>query len=324
MTAVNTARYEGVSALVTGGAGLVGSHLVESLVSMGAEVVVLDDLSTGRLANLSAVANSITFYEGSITDPEAVDAAIDDCSYVFHLAANASVPRSVEEPTMDFKTNARGTQVLLNAARDYTLDRIVIASSAAVYGEPEETPINESHPLAPVSPYGASKLAAEQLGLAYNETYDIPVTVARIFNSYGPRQSRYVMYDFLEKLTENPEKLEVLGSGKQTRQYCYVDDTVRALVLLGEAGDDEVYNLAGDSRITIRELAEMMVDYVAPGAEIEYGHETWKGDITTLAAEMTKLSELGFETTVSLEDGLQRLIRWYGDNRSNRETTSTD
>jgi UDP-glucose 4-epimerase len=312
MTAADTSAYDGADVLVTGGAGFIGSHLVESLVSAGARVTVLDDLSAGRMENLAAVTDSITFHEGSITEPETVEAAIDGCTYVFHLAANASVPRSVEAPTMDFETNARGTQMLLNVAREQRINRIVIASSAAVYGEPVQTPIDESHPLSPVSPYGASKLAAEQLGLAYNETYDLPVTVARIFNSYGPRQSRYVMYDFLEKLRENPAKLEVLGTGEQTRQYCYVDDTVRALLLLGTAGADEAYNLAGDSRITIRELAETMVDLVAPGAEIEYGYETWDGDITTLAADTTKLSELGFEPTVSLEEGLERLIEWYG------------
>lgn len=304
--------YEGEDVLVTGGAGFIGSHLVESLVAMGASVTVLDNLSTGRRGNLAAVTDEIDFRNGSVTDAQLVDSAVEEASLVFHLAANASVPTSVDVPTADFETNACGTQVLLNAARQRDIDRVLIASSAAVYGDPIETPMDESHPLSPRSPYGASKLAAEQLGFAYAETYGLSVTAARIFNSYGPRQPRYVMYDFLEKLRSNPDRLEVLGTGKQTRQYCYITDTVRALELLCATGETKPYNVAGDDRITIRELAERMVELIAPGAEIEYGHETWDGDITTLAADTTRLNSLGFEPSIPLDYGLRRLIEWYG------------
>jgi UDP-glucose 4-epimerase len=258
------------------------------------------------------VRNQIEVFNNCVTDFNRVEEAVDGTDTVFHLAANASVPKSVEEPLHDFSVNAEGTTNLLRASVINDVDQVVFASSAAVYGNPEYVPIDETHPLEPDSPYGASKLAGEKLGFAYNSTYDLDFRAARIFNTYGPRQSRYVMYDFIEKLKQDPSELEVLGDGEQIRDYIYVTDTVRALQYICVRGESDAYNLAGDSSVSIAELAEMMVELIAPAAEIHYTGNTWKGDIKRLKSDTTKLDQLGFEPSVSLSSGLQKLIDWHG------------
>jgi len=198
-------------------------------------VTVLDDLSAGRARDVPTDDRHVEFVESDVRDRDLVREAVADTDLMFHLAANAHVPTSVERPRYDFEVNASGTQVALEQARDAAVERVVLASSAAVYGPPQYVPIDESHPLSPASPYGASKLASGKLGTAYDASYDIDVTVLRIFNTYGPRQSRYVMYDFLRKLEADPSELEVLGSGEEVRTFAYVSDTVDALVALGVA-----------------------------------------------------------------------------------------
>jgi len=276
------------NALVTGGAGFIGSHLVDRLVEDGLDVTVIDNLQAGKLENLDDVKDRITFIKGDVRDVELLKEVIRDIDVVFILGANASVPYSVENPRYDFETNALGTFNILDASVNSDVKKVVYASSAAVYGEPEYTPIDEKHPLHPISPYGASKLAGETTGMAFKETYGLNFASIRIFNTYGPRQPRYVMYDFIMKLRKNPKKLEVLGTGEQVRDYCYVSDMVDAFMLIAEKGEG-IYNAAGGAPTSIRELAELMVSEISPGAKIQYGGETWKGDINTLIADITKL-----------------------------------
>jgi UDP-glucose 4-epimerase len=302
--------------VVTGGAGFIGSHLVDRLVDVGAEVTVVDDLSEGSMSNLSRVEREIEFTELDITDRSDIAEVLQNQRLVFHLAANADVPRSVERPTEDFEINATGTQVVLDEGRKAGIKKVVFASSAAVYGPPEYTPIDETHPLNPVSPYGASKLAGERLGMAYSATYDLDVTALRIFNTFGPRQLRYVMFDFLRKLDEDPTRLEVLGSGDERRTFAYVSDTVAALLTLAVRGETpgEVYNFGGSSPTQIRDLAELMADRFYDGTpEIETTKEPKPGDISVLETDNSKIATLGVTPTVELADGLDRLYEWYQD-----------
>ena len=297
--------------LVTGGAGFIGSHLTEELVSMGYQVTVLDNLKFGNIENIKAVTPNIQFVKGDIRNASVVYQLVEKTDIIFHLAANASVPYSVEHPTYDFETNAVGTFNILEAARQSKkIEKIIYASSAGVYGEAKYVPMDENHPLQPISPYGASKLAGEKLGFAYKNTYGLPFVAVRIFNVYGPRQPRYVIYDFIKKLKSNPKQLQVLGSGEQVRSFCYIEDAVKGLILIMEKGVD-VYNLSGENPISIRELAYLIAKQISPQAELVFGEKPWKGDINILIGDLSKLKDIGFKPKVDLQTGLSLTIEWF-------------
>ena len=304
--------------LVTGGAGFIASHLVDLLVEKGAEVTVIDNLKDGKIENLEKSKDKIYFKKMDVRDYEGLREVIKEreIEIVFHFAANANVPYSVENPDYDFETNAGGTFNVLKSCMVNDVEKIIYASTAAVYGEPEYTPIDEKHPLNPISPYGASKLAGEKLGFAYYLTYGIPFVSMRIFNTYGPRQPRYVMFDFLKKLKNNPNKLEVLGTGEQIRDYCYVADMAKVFLLAAENENavGEAFNIAGGNPISIKELAELMVRIMGleGNTEIYYTGKSWKGDIVKLVADINKIkSKLGFRPNVEFEEGVARLKDWF-------------
>ncbi|HOX25704.1 MAG TPA: GDP-mannose 4,6-dehydratase [Candidatus Krumholzibacteria bacterium] len=302
-----------IRVLVTGGAGFIPSHLVDLLVARGARVTVLDDLSAGTRENLARVAGAIEFVEGSVADRDLVDRVVAGQEWVFNFAANADVPRSVKHPDTDFTSNALGAHHVFDACRRHGVGRVVQASTAAVYGEPRYTPMDEEHPLRPISPYGASKLGAEALGFAYHHTYGLPFTALRIFNTYGPRQPRYVIYDLFRKLERDRRRLEVLGTGEQVRDYCYVADTATAF--LAVAGDEgtigEVYNIAGGQPVSIRELVALILETLGlADTEPYYTGQSWPGDISRLVADVTRLRARGFAPTVDLREGLRRFAEW--------------
>ena len=193
--------------------------------------------------------------------------------------------------------------------------RLVFASTAAVYGDPVYTPMDEGHPLRPISPYGASKLAAENLGFGYHRTYGLPFTAIRISNSYGERQAKYVIHDFLAKLLGDPGRLEVLGDGNQRRDFCNVSDVSRCFLLAAEsdATRGEALNLAGSGSISIAELAHLVLELLGLDGktEVSYTDRSWQGDISLLLPDITKARRLlGFSPEVALKDGLGTLIRW--------------
>jgi UDP-glucose 4-epimerase len=294
--------------VVTGGAGFIGSHLVERLAGT-TDIVVLDNFQSGSRKNLQHVTGEMKAAHGDIRDWETVKEVVKGSSSIFHLAANASVPFSVQDPRYDFETNALGTFNVLEAARKFDVQTVVYASSAAVYGEPEYLPMDEHHPTHPISPYGASKLAGEQMGTVYKEVYGLNFSAVRIFNTYGPRQPRYVMYDLLKKLKRNSSQLEVLGTGDQVRDYCYVSDMVDALMLVAQKGEG-TYNVAGGIPTSVREVAEFLVSKISPHARIVYTGISWKGDIQVLTADIQKIRTLGFNPKVPLHRGIQELITW--------------
>lgn len=305
--------------LVTGGAGFIGSHLVDDLVRKGTIVTVLDNLRSGNLRNLEDSLDEVEFVKGDIGDRVLVDDVIEGKDFVFHLAANASVPQSVQNPRVDYEINSTGTFNLLNACRKGKVKNFLYASTAAVYGEPIYTPIDESHPLNPISPYGASKLSGEMIGFAFKKCYGISFTSLRIFNVYGPRQRKYVLYDLIEKLKENPKSLEVLGSGEQERSFCYVKDAVEAFLLAAKRDEGIVYNLAGDTVVKIRNLAKLIVLKISPRAKIRFTKDSWKGDIQRLIPDNSKIKkELGFEEKIPFDTGVDELIDWL-EQKQNRK-----
>jgi len=306
--------YAGKRVLVTGAAGFIGSHLVDHLVALGAEVRALDNMSDGVLDNLAKSLDTIDFRQASITDRDAVDAAVEGCDFVFHLAANALVPRSSADPEYDFRANAVGTFEVLDAFRQAGSGRLIFTSSAAVYGEPQTDKMGEDHPLVPKSPYAATKITGEYLLDGFSRCYDLDHRRVRIFNTFGPRQRKYVMFDLLEKLRRDQKHLEVIGTGEQVRDYNYVADTVLAILLVGVHPEarGKVYNIAGGRPITIRALVDLIIRSVRIDTpEVTYTMQSWPGDVVRMVADCSHLDGLGYERTVSLEDGLANLIDWH-------------
>jgi UDP-glucose 4-epimerase len=296
--------------VVTGGAGFIGSHIVDQLVEKGAIVTVIDNLVTGNINNLEKSKSQIKFENIDILDDVKVRKVLKRQDVVFHLAANADVPYSVNHPDYDFKVNIDGSFNILKACLDYKIQKVIFASSAAIYGNPIYTPIDENHPTNPVSPYGASKLAIEHLGRSYFHTYGLPFVTMRIFNTYGERQPRYVMYDLLKKLYKNNKELEVLGTGDQLRDYSYVTDTASAFILAAEkANGGDIYNIAGGKVTSIKQVVQYILKALNINKiEINYTNKSWAGDITVLSANINKIqNKLGFVPQIKLSDGIRKL-----------------
>ena len=308
-------KIKGKNILVTGGAGFIGSHLVNSLLKKGATVTIIDDLSTGRKSNVNIKAK---FIDGDIRNFDILTECLDNIDIIYHLAADARTKESSMgwyDPIRDIRINAEATLNLFRAIMEQDLDsRIIYTSSAAVYGEPQYTPIDEDHPTNPLSPYGISKLSGEKYAFAYFKEFGIKSISARIFNTYGPRQSRYVLFDLLKKLQSNKNRLEVLGNGKNIRDYSYISDTVDALLLLIEKGHwGKVYNVAGENPISISDLIVLILTELnlIGITEVCYTGNSWKGDITRMMADITKINKIGFHPKVSMEEGIKKTIEWF-------------
>ncbi len=295
-------------ALVTGGAGFIGSHLVEALLGEGYSVVVLDDLSTGNEENLASVRDKITLYKESILSQD-LKHVLRDVEVIFHLAAQINVRRSVEEPIYDLRVNALGTLNLLEQARD--VERFIYASSGgAVYGEPHYLPVDEEHGTDPISPYGASKLAGEKYVQLYGYNYGLRYAILRYANVYGERQDARgeagVIAIFLDRIRKG-RPLTVFGTGEQTRDYVYVGDVVRAnLLALKREG---VFNIATGRETSVNELIEIIAGVTGVKPEVEYAPPR-KGEVYRiyLSTERAR-EELGFVAEVSLKEGISRMWR---------------
>lgn len=304
-------NWAGEKVMVTGGAGFVPSHVTDLLVERGAEVTVIDNLQSGKVENLASAGAGVTFLEQDIRDVDAVRRAVDGCGYIFHLAANASVPGSFKDPRYDFESNSVGTFNILEAAKDFGVKRVIYASSAAVYGEPQYVPTDENHPLQPTSFYGLSKLTGERLGMMYHRMYGLGFSAIRIFNTYGPRQPRYVLADLIRKLKKNPRELEVLGTGQQVRDYSFATDTANAFITVAECEQaiGEAYNVAGGNPTSIRELVALILKVMdLPDCRVTYTGQSWKGDIDRLIADISKIRSIGFTARRTLEEGIRATI----------------
>jgi len=295
-----------MKALVTGGAGFIGSHLVDYLIDGGWEVQVIDDLSAGSLSNLRRWEGDprFSFVKGDLLDAKAVIGALEGCGTVYHLAANPEVRASRASPEDHFRQNVEATHRLLEAVRRVGgVELLVFASSSTVYGEATVVPTPEDYgPLKPISHYGASKLAAEALVSAYASMYGFKTVIFRLANIVGPRSNHGVIYDFVNKLRGNQKTLEVLGDGSQSKSYLYVDDCVRGMVLgAGKTSDRvEIFNIGSDDRVSVMEIAGIVIEEMgAEGCEVRLtggidGGRGWTGDVKMMLLDSSKLRSMGW------------------------------
>lgn len=301
--------------VVTGGAGFIGSHLVERLVADGHSPLVVDDLSTGSEANLAGVGSAVELVKCDVTDATAAE-AVADADRVFHLAVR-NVRASINRPGENFRVNADGTLALLEAMRNGRQGAFVYVSSSEVYGIPATEHYRESTVPAPTTVYGAGKLAGEHVALAYHRTYGIDTRAVRPFNNFGPRShfegdSGEVIPKFvLRALAGRP--LHVHGAGVQTRDFMYVEDTARWLVRLAEAPAlvGETVNIGSGRETSVLELARTIVGLTGSSSEIVHVEDR-PGDLPRLVADTTKVGSLvDFRLDVDFEEGLRRTIEWF-------------
>jgi UDP-glucose 4-epimerase len=303
--------------LVTGGAGFIGSHLVDELVASGDTVKVFDNFSTGKAENLARVREEVEVIRGDVTDLSALRAAMRKVEYVFHQAAVASVPRSVKDPLATHAACATGTLNVLIAARDAGVRRVIYAASSSAYGNSERLPKRETDPVQPLSPYAAAKLAGEQYCVAFSEVYALETVRLRYFNVFGPRQppdSPYaaVIPLFFDALLAG-RRPTVHGDGTQSRDFTYVSNVVQANLLAAEAEHvaGNVYNVACGRRMSLLDLVRLINDLL--GTRLEPIHtEPRAGDVKHSQADISRaVADLGYQPGIDIEQGLKLCLEWY-------------
>jgi nucleoside-diphosphate-sugar epimerase len=305
---------------VTGGAGFIGSNLVDRLVALGRKVRVIDDFSSGKRANLAHLGDRIELLEASITDPDACAAACRDVDVVLHQAAVPSVPRSMADPATSHRANVDGTFNMLLAARDAKVRRFVFAASSSAYGETPELPKHEAMPLCPISPYGANKAVGEIYCRAFYESFGLQTVSLRYFNVFGPRQDPASQYAaaipaFLSHMLRG-ESPVVFGDGEQSRDFTYVENVVEANLKAAEAPElrGEVLNVACGESVTVNQVIAMMNELLGTDIAPRYEPER-PGDIKHSWADISLARRLiGFEPVVDFREGLKRAFQWYREN----------
>ena len=309
-------------ALVTGGAGFIGSHLVDALLSADCDVTVLDNLSTGHLANLRHIENRITFYKGDIRNQEILIKAAKDCDIIFHLAAVVSVPQTVDNPLDSAMVNDMGTLYVLEVARKNNVKRVVLASSCAVYGDDPDLPKREIMNPKPQSPYAVQKLFGEFYARLYFELYGLGTVCLRYFNVYGPRQDPSSLYSGVISIFMNKASsldLPVIyGDGDQYRDFIFVKDAARSNLLAANADEavGKTFNVGTGKFIRINKLWEMISQRAGINVEPEY-QGSRPGDIRESVANIDYARKtLGFNPEYSFEKGLKETFDWYQDQQN--------
>ena len=302
-----------IKTVITGGAGFIGSHLADELSDRGYRVTIIDDLSTGKEANIAHLLkeDKATLIKDSVTSLSRLESAFAGARYVFHLAAIASVPRSLANPELTHEVNATGTLNVLLAARSNKVDKVVFASSAAVYGDTGDSPQREDMLPNPKSPYAVSKLAGEYYCTVFSRAYNLPTVVMRYYNVYGPRQdpkSEYsgVISQFLLRASKGKPP-EIFGDGEATRDFVYVKDVVKANLLAAESDASGIFNIGTGGKISIHELAKLAIKLADKKLEPVYREER-AADIKHSLADITKASGFGYKPEYSLEEGLKETI----------------
>lgn len=305
-------------ALVTGGAGFIGSHLADALLARGDEVVVLDNLATGRLEN---VPDGARFLEGDVADADTVARAVAGCEVVFHQAALGSVTRSIERPLNSDASNVHGTLAVLDAARRAGVRRVVLASSSSVYGGATQVPTPESAPLVPRSPYAVTKLTGEHYARVYWELHGLETVCLRYFNVFGPRQrpdSQYaaVIPLFIDALLAGRPP-HVHGDGRQSRDFTFIADTVQANLCAASAPADacagRAYNIARGQPASLLDLLDTLAAELGVTVSPEHG-DPRPGDVRHSHADISAAGrDLGYAPSVSFREGLARTLAWFGE-----------
>lgn len=296
--------------LVTGGAGFVGFHLCKKLSELTPELTIYDNLSSGKLENVKNIPKA-KFVRGDILNLEKLR-SMEKADLIYHLAAQVVVPYSMENPVEDFETNARGTLNVLEKARKDD-SRLIFASSAAVYGNPDKLPTAETYGFNPFSCYGLSKVVGEEYCNMYASQYGLEITILRFANIYGSR-CHGVINDFLDKISRNPNKLEIIGTGLQSRDFVHISDIVNALVICAqnEKALGQTYNLGYGETTKIIDLAKMLLKILNLSSKtvITTTNVSWQGDVTTIWFDISKAEkELNWHPKTALEDILRDMVK---------------
>ena len=300
--------------IVTGGAGFIGSHLTELLLSRGYHVIIIDDFSTGKMANIEPLLKSIKvdFIQSSITELPLLQNLFQGVDFVFHQAALSSVPRSIEDPLSTNKVNITGTLNVLLAARDNNVKKVIYASSSSVYGDTPTLPKREDMVSNPQSPYALTKLMGEYYCRVFHQIYDLPTICLRYFNVYGPRQdsdSQYaaVIPIFITKLSQNKPPI-IYGDGEQTRDFTFVKDVIQANIIGAESDACGIFNIGRGENSTINDLAKTITRIMGKDLQSEY-QAPRPGDVKHSLADISRARAIGYEPQYSLDKGLKETIK---------------
>ena len=303
--------------LVTGGAGFIGSHIVDRLISSGNEVIVYDNLSSGKLEFLEHHMRNknFKFVKEDLLNFEALKREMKDVDLVYHVAANPDVKIGARDTRIHLEQNVIATHNLLEAMRLNDISDMVFTSTSTVYGEAKKIPTPEDYgPLIPISLYGASKLAAESLIMAYAHTFGMNTVIYRFANIVGPRSTHGVIYDFIMKLKNNPRELEILGDGTQKKSYLYIEDCVDAIIYGYEhrKEDVEIFNIGSEDWIDVKKIADIVVEEM--GLEnVKYrftgGKRGWKGDVPKMLLSIEKIKSYGWKPKYSSEESVRLTAR---------------
>ena len=303
--------------VVTGGAGFIGSNLADELANRGKEVVILDDLSTGKIDNIGGLRRreNVRFVNGSVTDMDLLKGVFKRAEVVYHLAAIPSVPRSIKEPERSNEVNINGTLNVLMAARACGVRKVAYASSSSVYGDTLELPKREEMNPNPLSPYAVTKLTGEYYCRVFQEVYGLETVSLRYFNVYGPRQdplSEYaaVIPKFIQRALKGMPPV-IYGDGNQTRDFTFVKDVVEGTIILAENEATGVFNIGRGEQTSINHLARLVLEVT--GQDLEPIHEKPRtGDVRHSLADISRAKSYGYNPKYSVKEGLKETVRWFG------------
>ena len=308
--------------LVTGGAGFIGSHIVQRLVKRGERVRVVDNLCTGEIERLASVLSVIDFVEEDLADPAVCDRVVDGVDYVLHQAAIPSVQRSIRDPMASNRANITATLNVLESCRTHGVRRLVYAASSSAYGDTKVLPKSEDMPANPLSPYALQKFVGERYAKLYFDLYKLETVSLRYFNVFGPSQDPYSEYSavipkFITKLLAG-EKLTIFGDGEQSRDFTYVENVVQAnlLALTADGAAGKMMNLGCGTRISLNQLVKQLENILGLNAQVEY-LPARAGDVRDSLADIGLAERLlGYQPRVSVEDGLARTVDWFRNHAS--------
>lgn len=306
-----------MSVLVTGGAGFIGSHLVDALLARDHKVVVVDNLSLGRLDNIkhNFKSDGFNFHKIDLLEWEELVSVCEKYNFrtIFHMAANSDIARSYNDPDIDLKNTFMTTYNVLKAMKRFHIRELVFASTSAIYGETKSKIREDYGPLFPLSHYGAAKLASEAFISSFAENYGFRAWIIRFPNVVGERATHGVIFDFINKLNANPKKLEILGDGNQNKPYLYVKDLVEAIIYVWENSGEKInyFNVGVDSRTTVKTIAHILCEEMGLSPQFTYtgGDRGWIGDVPEFNYSLDKIHSLGWKAKRSSDDAIRTAIR---------------